>query len=148
MSDTRGVAGDATDAVTHALEPAVAEAVTHMRRLHKALDDGLSDNHASVRWKIQRLTGVPASYLLRLHQRAASMPDVSGKYARMLRLACEDLDARTARVNQHCEALTHELDEIRGARARRRGETRLAADAADAGPISGRAGAPAGEAAR
>ena len=128
-----GVAGDASHVVSHALDPAVAEAVDHMRRLHRALDDGLTDNHGSVRFKIQRLTGVPASYLLRLHQRAADMRDVSGRYARALRLACEALEARTARLNQQSEAIQHELDQIRGARARRRGEACGAAGEADAG---------------
>ena len=140
MSDRRGVAGDACDAVSlTALEPAVAEAVDHMRRLHKALDDGLPSNHKSPRAKVARLTGVPISYLLRLHQRAEHMPDVSGKYARMLRLACEDLDARTALRNRQSEALAHDYRTIRDAVARRRGAARVADDEGAAGAGAGSA---------
>ncbi|MCE7026402.1 hypothetical protein [Jiella avicenniae] len=136
MSDTNGVADgtfgvacDTRDAVSFAaLEPAVAEAVRDMRRLHRALDDGLSDNHESTRAKIARQTGVPVSYLKRLHQRASEMPDVSGKWARALRLACERLDARTARLKHQTGKIEHELSTIRGARARRRGEARGGAD--------------------
>lgn len=112
------------------LEPAVAEARDHARRLHRAEYRGPGDTDEAIRVRLERKLGVPASYWLRLHKRAAEMTDVSGKYARLLRLACEALDARTARVNQHTSEIENELETIRQRRAGRRGAPRSRADQA------------------
>lgn len=87
------------------LEPAVAEAKRDAARLHKANHRGLGDRDSAVRYRVAKQTGVPESYLLRLHKRAHEMTDLSGKYARLLRLACEALDRSAAAADAHRETL-------------------------------------------
>lgn len=107
------------------LEPAVAEAKLDAARLHKALHRGLGDTHAATRHRSATLSGVPESYLLRLHKRAGEMTDVSGKYARLLRIACEALDRSTARADAHREALHDDTVALRRELAASAGPTRL-----------------------
>ncbi|NDV87066.1 hypothetical protein GTW51_10165 [Aurantimonas aggregata] len=103
------------------LEPAVAEARAFAARLHREEYRGPGDTDEAVRNRLNRKTGVPASYFLRLHKRAREMTDVSGKYARLLRLAVEALDAHTARINSQTSEIENELETIRRRRAGRRG---------------------------
>lgn len=118
-------------AIDPTLEPAVAEAKRNAARLHKAFYRGPGDTDEAVRYRVARLTGVPASYLLRLHKRAHEMTDVSGKWARLLKQACDALDEAAAplaraldhaaeRADDHAKALDAETDRVRfelGARA-------------------------------
>lgn len=111
-------------ALDPSLEPAVAEAKRNAARLHKALYRGPGDTDDAVRHRVAKLTGVPATYLLRLHKRAHEMSDVSGKWARLLQQACDALDQAAApvalaldqaaeRANAHAEALDADTLSIR-----------------------------------